>query len=70
MPQTVSMIRRVTTYGSMLAFGRRSSMYPFLSWATCHGIRIEAPRCETPYENSLYEAVSWWPVRRSSMPSP
>src|SRR5437867_2188695 len=45
---TVSVIRRVTTYGSILALGRLSSIYPFRSRATCHGIRTDAPRSETP----------------------
>src|ERR671910_2323694 len=48
LPQTVSVSRRVTTYGSQLALGRRSSAYPLPSFSTCHGMRIEAPRSETP----------------------
>ena len=57
-PQTDSRMTRVTTYGSQLALGRRSSMYPFLSWSTIQGIRTEAPRSDTPYLKSLYEHVS------------
>ena len=37
-----------TSYGSALAFGRRSSMYPLPSLFTCHGMRTDAPLSETP----------------------
>jgi hypothetical protein len=47
-PQTVSTSRRLTTYGSMLALGRRSSSHPFLAFAVAHGILMEAPRSEVP----------------------
>lgn len=46
--QQVSTMSRVTTYGSTFAFGRRSSMYPLPSFSTCHGMRTDAPRSETP----------------------
>ena len=46
--QTVFVRTRATRYGSQLAFGRRSSAYPKPSLATCHGIRTEAPRSDTP----------------------
>ena len=38
----------VTTYGSMLALGRRSSSQPLPAFATAHGMRIDAPRSEVP----------------------
>ena len=47
-PQTVSTSSRLTTYGSMLAFGRRSSIHPFLFLAVCQGMRIDAPRSDVP----------------------
>lgn len=45
---TVSMMSRVVTYGSAFAFGRRSSIYPLRSLATCQGMRTDAPRSLTP----------------------
>ena len=42
------MIMPATTYGSTLAFGRRSSSQPFFAFSTAHGIRTDAPRSEAP----------------------
>ena len=47
------MISLVTTYGSQLALGLLSSIYPLPFAATCHGILTDAVLSETPYLNSL-----------------
>lgn len=48
-PLTVVMIALATMYGSALEAGRRSSSQPFQPFSTVPiGIRIDAPRSETP----------------------
>ena len=46
--QMVSTIRRATTYGSMLAFGPPVLDVALAVLGTCHGMRTDAPRSDTP----------------------
>ena len=46
--QMVSSRMAATSYGSILAAGRRSSRYPLFALAVARGIRMEAPRSLTP----------------------
>src|SRR5688572_11786346 len=65
------MMRAATLYGSAAEFGLRSSSQPFHPFSTVAiGIRIEAPRSETPYENLSIDCVSCLPVRRRWLSAP
>ena len=60
-----------TLYGSAFDAGRRSSKRPFQPSSTvATGIRIDAPRSETPNVKVSIAAVSCWPVRRCSLSAP
>mmetsp|Transcript_9097 Transcript_9097/g.18162 ORF Transcript_9097/g.18162 Transcript_9097/m.18162 type:complete len:201 (+) Transcript_9097:3-605(+) len=66
----VSNMSAVTTYGSMLDAGRRSSRYPFPSRSVNRGMRIDAPRSATPYLKLSMLLVSQSPVSLRSLPAP
>src|SRR3954467_14314805 len=64
-------MRAATLYGSAAEFGRRSSSHPFHPLSTVAiGMRIEAPRSETPNENLSIDCVSCFPVSLLSLSAP